>query len=485
MPAGLRHGITGAACAALVACAGDGSTVIAREVRGSVLRPQLSDAQALAYTRQRVLAAAGHAGALVADGWEPLADLVITGRAPPAFHYRVDPAAADGRTVFATVQAAVNRAHGDAALGALAVSRVYIGIAPGSYHEVVYVPAGPIPITLWGQGADPAAVRIHHALDAGLPVAAYIAQHAVVYEAAGLHADIAAFFRACSRQLTLNTGCTPVMWVKRDGFQARNLTVDNGHDPDRGDSPLQPQARHQAVAFKSEGADRVHLEQVRLLGHQDTLYLTTTAADRTVRSFIHRSLVAGDVDFIFGPTTAYFQSSEIRWVGGRRQLASGYIAAPSTNLGIPYGFVFEECDFTHEGGSLAQAGGVHLARQWFTGATCSPYGDKAAQCAIVPGGAANTGDAISTLTLETVGKMAVLNSRLGSHLKTASPWAPWQAERSARNHRPVQTSSDDFWHLLQATGKNPAALGYRRPDPAEPYLAEYRNSGPGKGASAP
>lgn len=76
----------------------------------------------------------------------------------------------------------------------------------------------------------------------------------------------------------------------------------------------------------------------------------------------------------------------------------------------------------------------------------------------------------------TVGKMVVLRSRLGAHLRADAPWSPWQVDRSARNHRPAQYSSDDFWLNLQAAGHDPAALGYVRPSPPEPYLAEFRNT---------
>jgi pectinesterase len=466
--------------AGLAACAGrpqiEGMT---HEVSGSATRPQLTARQAAAFTRQRVLAAAGQAGALVEDGWDPLTDTVITGSATPALHYRVDPRAADGRTVFASVQAAVNRAHGDAAAGRIAAERLYIGIAPGDYHELVYLPAGKVPITLWGLGADAGQVRIHHAIDAAMPAADYIAQQAPVFEASGMHADIAALLRGCARQATIGTGCAAVLWTRRDGLQLRRLTVENSYDQSRGGAPRQATGQHQAVALKSEGADRLHLEQVQLLGHQDTLYLAASAPDRTVRSFIHRSLVAGDVDFIFGPTTAYFLSSEIRFVGGLRNAVSGYVAAPSTHLRMPYGLVFEDCDFTAAGGGqLAGQGGVFLARQWFSGARCSPYGTAARDCAITGKDSVNAEGSISLQTLESVGKMVVLRSRLGAHLRTDAPWSPWQADRSARNHRPAQYDSDDFWLNLQAAGRDPAALGYLRPSPPEPYLAEFRNSAP-------
>lgn len=495
MPAAAQMLLILALCAGLAACAARMQTeVMTPEVSVNHMRPQLTPEQAAMFTRQRVLAADPRGNA-AAQTWDPLADALITGVAPPPLQYRVDPGAANDRTVFASVQSAVNQAHADAAAGRLKAGRVVIGIEAGDYQELVYIPAGLVPITLWGFGREASQVRIHYAIDGAMPAADYRAQQGKVYEAPGIHPDIAAFYRACSlAHPSIGTGCTAVLWSRRDGLQLRNLTVANSYDQSRGGAPRQPTGLHQAVALKSEGADRLHLEQVQLLGHQDTLFLAGAPVGGepkpTVRSFIHRSLVAGDVDFIFGPTTAYFLSSEIRFVGGLRNSASGYIAAPSTSLHSAYGFVFEDCDFTAEGGGqLAEQRAVYLARQWFTGARCSPYGTAAKTCGITgkdsvqrtnadrPVGSA-ADSSISPQTLETVGKMAVLRSRLDAHLRPDAPWSPWQADRGARNHRPAQYSSDDFWRNLQAAGHDPAALGYVRPEPPEPYLAEFRNSGP-------
>ncbi len=440
------------------------------EVSVNANRPQLTDAQAQAFGRVQVLA-----------GWDPLADAdFVEGRAP-VFHYLVDPAQADGRRVFATVQAAVNRAHADAAAGQALARRLVIGIAPGRYDELVYLPAGAVPITLWGEGADASAVRIEATLDAGVPAADYAAQHAAVFESPTLHPDIAAMARSCARGPTLGTACTAVLWTRRAGTQLRKLTIANGYDQRRGGAPRQSTGQHQALALKAENADRLQLEQVQLLGHQDTLYLAGGAAGEPApRAFVHRSLVAGDIDFIFGPATAYFLRSEIRWVGALRSAKAGYVAAPNTALGTPYGFVFEDCDFTALPGT--PAGSVHFARQWFNGARCSPYSRRGGPCALTDKDSDNSATRVSRGTLEGVGKMVVLRSHLGAHLRHDAPWSPWQSDPAAPNHRPVQRDSEDFWRALQAAGQDPAALGYRRPDPPEPFLAEYRNRGPGAGS---
>jgi len=430
-------------------------------------RPQLDAAQARAYSRERVLGAAGRAGDLQHDGWDPLADTVITGERLPAFQYRVDPALADGRTIFATVQAAVNRAHTDIGAGAQRAPRIYIGIAPGRYRELVFVPAGPVPITLWGLGRLPHEVTIEEDLDAGVGAADYRRRFARVYEAPGVHPEVAAFYRECIREDAASRSCMNVMWVRNDGFQLRHLAVAN--------VPGQTRQRHQqAVAFRSEGADRVHLEQVQLHGMQDTLYLRTPTPDSTVRSFVHRSLIEGDVDFIYGAGTAYFLRSEIRFVGPRRGQTHGWVAAPSTHLRIPYGFVFEDCDFSADGNALP--GRVALARQWFTGAGCSPYGSQATACTLLGAGQSASGPGqVRRASIEAVGKMVVLRSRIGAHIDTAQPWAPWQTDPAHRAYRPAQFDGDDFWTRLASAGLDPAALGYARATPAQPWLAEFGN----------
>lgn len=443
-------------------------------------RPQLSAAQAAETTVAQVLGR--H------DGWHPPGDLLATAAAPPALHYRVDPGRADGRRVFATVQAAVHQAHRDAAAGRAPAQRLVIGIAPGRYAELVYLPEGPVPITLWGLGDRPEAVRIGFDLDARMPGADYAARAAAPLLQPEAPAEVAAMARACAARETIGTGCSAVLWLRRTGTQLRQLSVENHYRQDRGGPPRQPQGQHQAVALRAEGADRLQLEAVHLLGHQDTLFLEAGAmpAARPPRAFIHRSLITGDVDFIFGNATAYFLRSEVRWVGARRGLNTGYVAAPSTDQAAPFGFVFERCRFSAEGGAH---GAVFLARQWFMGARCSPYRQAVppalARCEPAGPGEANSTDRLAPATLAAVGKMRVLRSRLGPHLRSEAPWSPWQADPGAANHRPVQTDSEGAWQRLLAAGLDPAAWGWHRPQPPEPWLAEYRNQPLGHPAPPP
>lgn len=129
--------------------------------------------------------------------------------------------------------------------------------------------------------------------------------------------------------------------VRAADFKAENLTVENAFDylandakddadPTRTNEP-------QAVALMTDrGADRTFLRNVRLMGYQDTLF---TFAGRTL---ITKSVIAGNIDFIFGAGQTLITDSEI--VTRPRSRAThgepvAYITAPSTPLVEPHGLV--------------------------------------------------------------------------------------------------------------------------------------------------
>jgi polygalacturonase len=84
---------------------------------------------------------------------------------------------------------------------------------------------------------------------------------------------------------------------------------------------------------------------------------------------------------------------------------------------------------------------------------------------------------IRKTTLETVGKMVVLNSRIGSHVNRTTPWADWN-RNGTLSHRPAQYSSDDYWNNLAKAGFDPATVlgDGPRPQPLDVYLGEYNNT---------
>jgi outer membrane receptor protein involved in Fe transport len=272
-----------------------------------------------------------------------------------------------------------------------------------------------------------------------------------------------------------------VAWIRSNGFQAKNISFENTFNRAHGDDVTDkgtPAIHSQAVAMLVDDADKVQFENVRFSSYQDTLYLKSSAPTLPARSFFNKVYIEGDMDFIFGEGVAYFYQSEIRSLGDRR---ISYVTAPSTHVSSKYGFVFDTSRFTHDGTANSLAGKFRLTRQWFRGQRCTPFGAMARtpgyRCRL---GIRDSYEALhGTITrevLETVGKVVIVNSTIGPHIDKARPWADWNADGTIK-HRPVQTSSDDFWdHLLQV-GIDPIRdLGYAgRTVPAEPFLAEYNN----------
>ena len=121
-------------------------------------------------------------------------------------------------------------------------------------------------------------------------------------------------------------------------FYAENITFENSSGP-----------VGQAVAC-FVCAERVFFNKCRFLGYQDTLY---TYGDGC-RQYYKDCYVEGTVDFIFGWSTAVFDSCHIH------SLADGYVTAPSTPQGQKYGYVFHNCTLT----AAENVSKVYLSRPW-------------------------------------------------------------------------------------------------------------------------
>ena len=422
-------------------------------------RPQLSPAEAARFDYALVVRGA--------DGWDPLTDALVSG-VMPAADAVVDASHPPG--TMARVQAAI-----DAAVARGGRERFHIRVRPGVYRELVYVPPTAPPITLWGEGADATQVRIGADLDAATTGARYADRFGPAF--ATSPASVKAMFDTVRRRETVSTPGSAVAWIQAAGFQARNLTFANEYNQASGDDAAAGARHSQAVAVAVDDADRVQFEQVRFVGFQDTLYLHQSAPREPKRAFIRRSFIEGDMDFIFGEAVGYFLDAEVRSLGAR---PASYVAAPSTHADSPYGFVFERSRFTHDGSPNAVAGRFKLARQWFRGQRCTPYGKvRYVEGYGCPPGARDAYEAprgtVSRDALLAVGKMVVLRSAIGTHIDRAQPWSDWNVEGTLR-YRPAQYDSGQFRDELAAAGIDAAAVTGKtsRPDP-EPWLAEHRN----------
>ena len=88
----------------------------------------------------------------------------------------------------------------------------------------------------------------------------------------------------------------------------------------------------QAVALMTV-ADRVQLDNVRLVSHQDTFYVRRPAPGAPARVFMRASLVEGDVDVVFGHATLVIDDSTLLSRADRLRAlghGGGHVLAPST-----------------------------------------------------------------------------------------------------------------------------------------------------------
>jgi pectinesterase len=133
----------------------------------------------------------------------------------------------------------------------------------------------------------------------------------------------------------IGTFRTPTVQIDGDGFAAANLTFENSAGP-----------VGQALALRVDG-DRVVFRQCRFLGWQDTVLVNRG------RQVFWDCYIEGDVDFVFGGATAFFDHCVIHC------LRDGWITAPSTPQGAAHGLVFADCRITGAEGAKA-----YLGRPW-------------------------------------------------------------------------------------------------------------------------
>ena len=438
-------------------------------------RPQLSAEQAAAYSYANVL----NTGS---QRWDPRSDRLLSEHAIKP-DYIVDQSAAEtSASVFRSLQSCINRIVIDTEHVATR-RRVYVLLKPGTYHELLYLPPMPVALTVYGIGTDPGQTRIAADLDATVTGSDYL--HQFEKQFAGVDAQTRAMVSTVASRPFIGTDGTAVAWIQNEGFQAKNITIQNTysmpadclrsgcHEGNVKGSVV----HHQAVALMLDGADKSQFEQVRVLGHQDTLYMKTSARNPLTRIFFNRSHIEGDVDFIFGDATGYFDQSEIKSLADR---PTSYMAAPSTNYQTQFGFVFNACHFTSDGGNSAD-GKFYLGRQWFHNQKCTPYANvNVADYSCKPGLTDQYSEPTGTISksvLETVGKVIIMNSRIGAHIDKQHPWSDWN-KPGALAYRPAQTNSDDYWqNLLNAKIDPVYFMGYiDRKTPVEWFLAEFNNS---------
>ena len=209
--------------------------------------------------------------------------------------------AQDGSGDFQTIQSAIDAGK------AFPYQRVRIFIKNGVYHEKVLVPSCNTKLSLIGESKDSTIIT---------------------------YGD---YFSKINRGRN-STFYTATLLIRANDFHAENLTIENSAGP-----------VGQALALAVE-SDRCSFKNCKLLGNQDTLYVTGENA----RQYFRDCYIEGTTDFIFGEATVLFENCVIK------SKADSYITAASTPQNIPYGFVFKNC-------SIQAASGVNkvfLGRPW-------------------------------------------------------------------------------------------------------------------------
>ena len=136
----------------------------------------------------------------------------------------------------------------------------------------------------------------------------------------------------------MGTFRTYTLKIQGNNITLKNITIENNS------------ARlGQAVALHTEG-DRLSFINCRFLGHQDTIY----TGKASTRQLFKDCYIEGTTDFIFGPSTAWFESCTIH------SKANSYITAASTPAGQKYGYVFYKCRLTAD----KDVDKVYLGRPW-------------------------------------------------------------------------------------------------------------------------
>lgn len=230
--------------------------------------------------------------------------------------------------------------------------RTTIGLAPGTYVGQVCL-QGKAPVRLLGLGSN--------ATDVVIVAARYNgeAKRPGIDPANPCLPDLAA--------ATFGTASSASFAIFSDDVQLVRLTIENSAmNRIKGGEGYPAGAAEsggaQAVALMTQG-DKIQMEDVELLGHQDTLYVRAHPQGKGDRVYVRRSKIAGDVDFIFGAGTLVIDDSLILSRAGRRAPGhGGHILAPSTAAATPLGILVHNSRLLAEEG--VAPGSISLGRAW-------------------------------------------------------------------------------------------------------------------------
>ncbi len=243
---------------------------------------------------------------------------------------KVSKACARATQCFPTIAAALAEANRDTGTGWLTIR-----IAPGSYREKVTVSRSRL--ILAGSGTARTTLVFN----------------AVAQSSRGYHRD--GWGTPGSATLTIDASDVIVsgMTVENDYDYLANDRLPAGDKTKIGNP--------QAVAVLADvHSDRVAIRKSALIGYQDTLFANGK------RLHITDSLIAGNIDFIFGNGAVLIERSEIRSriraADTSNEPFQSFVAAPSTLLDQRIGIVVYRSRLTREAGVPDRS--AALARPW-------------------------------------------------------------------------------------------------------------------------
>lgn len=267
-----------------------------------------------------------------------------------------------------------------------------IYVKKGTYKEKVIIPSWLTNIEILGEDRD---------------------QTIITYDD---HANI----RLDGKKVIMGTFRTYTVKVEGNDITFKNITIEN-NAPRKG----------QAVALHTEG-DRLKFINCRILGNQDTVYTGVAGT----RLYFADCYIEGTTDFIFGPSTAWFENCVIF------SKSDSYVTAASTPKNIKYGYIFNHC-------KLTAADNVHkvcLGRPW------RPYGYTLfMNCElgnhIVPKGWHNWG---KTSNEQTARYAEYNNTGEGANTKDRAPWSRQLTKKEAAKITLEEVfTMESTWNPLQ------------------------------------
>ncbi|HEU4903379.1 MAG TPA: pectinesterase family protein [Flavisolibacter sp.] len=206
--------------------------------------------------------------------------------------------AKDGTGEYKTIQDAID------AMRVFPLQPITLYIKNGVYNEKIELPANNTDVTFVGESVDKTIIT----------------------------------FNDYSGRGKTNTFTSYTAKISGNRFVAENITFANSAGP-----------VGQAVALYVD-ADKAVFKNCRFLGNQDTIF----AAGENARQLFLHCFIEGTTDFIFGPSTAVFQSCTIR------AKSNSFITAANTIPGKKFGFVFLDCKIVADS-SVTK---LYLGRPW-------------------------------------------------------------------------------------------------------------------------